>query len=86
MIPSSRYLPLYVIKWDLTLKRLRVIIRLFFVRGKLKEAVITQESIPLKHEHLPAFYQHLQTHPLYMDLKYIVCLSPFHSILATMFT
>jgi hypothetical protein len=29
---------------------------------------MTQKSIPLKHEHLPAFYQHLQTHPLYIDL------------------
>ena len=69
MIPSSRYLPLYVTKWDLTLERLRVIICLFLLGKKSKEAVITQESIPLKHEHLPAFYQHLQTHPLYMDLK-----------------
>jgi len=29
---------------------------------------MTQERIPLKHEHLPVFYQHLQTHPLYIAL------------------
>ena len=29
---------------------------------------MTQERIPLKHEHWPEFYHHLQTHPLFIDL------------------